>query len=123
MAYEILTGTKSLKATSSLATSQFCFVKLDTSAQIVLAGNGNAAIGVVQDKPAANDPGLVCGPGSITKVQCGGSISAGQQVQSDGSGKAVAAVTGSYVLGWALEAGANNGIATILFQPLGAKLA
>lgn len=121
MAFEIV-RMKSIKATSSLAASQYLFVKLDSNGQIVLCGSGQYAIGVLQDKPAAGDPGAVCGPGDITKVQCGGTINAGGDVSCDSSGKAVAATSGAYVLGQALTAGANLSMATIIYQPKGSKM-
>jgi hypothetical protein len=118
MAYEIV-KTKSIKATTAIP-SQFVFVKLDSNGQIVVAGSGQYAIGVCQDKPGAGDPGAVCYPGDITKVLCGGSFAAGQDVGSDASGNAVAAVTAGAVLGMALSAGASGSIATIIYQPKGA---
>ena len=117
MAYEIV-RMKSIKATSAI-TSQFVFVKLDSSGQIVVCGSNGYAIGVCQDKPGAGDPGAVCYPGDITKVLCGGSFAAGQDVQSDGSGNAVAAVTAGAVLGTALTAGVSGSLADIIYQPKG----
>lgn len=113
---------KSIKATSSLTTKQFCFVKLDSNGQIVLCGNGQYAIGVLQDKPAAGDPGAVCFPGDITKLVLGGTVTAGQDLQSDGNGAAVAAVTGSFVIGQALAGGSSGAIITALYQPKASKL-
>jgi len=121
MAYELV-KLKSIKATGSLAASQFCFVKIDTNGQLALPGAGAYAIGVLQDKPAANDPGAVCFPGDITKVQCGGTITAGQEVATDVNGKAVAAVSGNFVLGVALAAGASGSITDIIYQPKSSKL-
>ena len=121
MAYEIL-KLKSIKATASLAASQFCFVKIDTSGQIALPAAGGYAVGVLQDKPAAGDPGAVCYPGDITKVLCGGTITAGQDVATDVNGKAVAAATGNFILGIALTAGAASGLADIIYQPKASKL-
>lgn len=118
MAYEIV-RMKSIKATSAI-TSQYVFVKLDASGQLVVCGSSQYAIGVCQDKPGAGDPGAVCYPGDITKVLCGGTFAAGQDVASDSSGNAVAAVTAGAVLGMALTAGAAGSIADIIYQPKGA---
>lgn len=120
--FESTIAPRSIKATSTLASSQFFFVKLDSNGQIVVAGNGQNAIGVVQDAPAAGSPGSVCRPGDITKVICGNTVTAGQDVQSDGAGKCVPAVSGSFVLGYALTAGASAGMASIIFQPKASKL-
>ncbi len=121
MAVEIV-RTKSIVATATFAAKQFTFVKIDSSGQLASPSAGGPAIGVIQDKPIAADPGAVCYPGDITKIQCAGSFTAGQYVMTDSGGKAVVATSGSYVLGVALTAGSANFIATIIFQPLGAKL-
>lgn len=122
MAYEIV-RTKSIVATSTLAAGQFHFVKIDANGQIVLCGDGGYAVGVVQDKPGASDPGAVCYPGDITKIMCGGTFSAGDELASDSSGHAVYAVTGDYVLGVALSAGADTKYATMIYQPKAHKIA
>lgn len=121
MAYEIV-KVKSIKATASFASKQFTFVKLDTSGQIATPSSGGYAIGVVQDKPGAGDPGAVCFPGDITKVICGGSFNAGGDVMSDGNGAAVAGTSGSYILGQALTAGVSGFLADIVYQPKASKM-
>lgn len=118
--FEIIHSSKSLDSTDSLVANQFCFVTLDTLGQIVLVSTaGGSAIGVLQDKPGPNDPGFICGPGDITKMQFGGTVAAGQPVASNAFGQAVAATTGQPFLGYALGAGAAGGITHILFQPSG----
>lgn len=119
MALEVLHGMKSIVATASFASKQYTFVTLDSNGQAATPSAGAGAVGVMQDKPAASDPGAVCGPGSITKVVAGGSFNAGDMVMTDGDGKAVVATTGSKVLGRATSSGSANKIATILFQPEG----
>ena len=121
MAYES-NKTVSIKATASLATKQYTFVKLDSSGQITTPSAAASAIGVLQDKPAAGDPGAVCLSGSITKILCGGNFNAGGAVCTDGNGAAVAATSGGYVLGVALSAGATGFITTIIFQPQASKM-
>ena len=118
MAYELL-KTKSIKCGSaSLASYQFSFVKIGSDGLLALPSAGGYAVGVLQDKPVAGDPGAVCFPGDITKVMCGaGGFSAGGDVATDASGYAVAATSGHYALGIALEAGVNGFLATILYQP------
>ncbi len=121
MAIEII-KTKSINATATFSAKQFTFVKIDTSGQLATPGSGAYAVGVIQDKPAAGDPGAVCYPGDITKVQCGGSFTAGQEVMTNSSGQAVVATSGSFVLGVALTAGTLNFLADIIFQPKASKL-
>ncbi len=118
MAYEVL-RMRSFKATGSLASSQFCFVKIDTSGGIALPSAGGYAIGVLQDKPAAGDPGAVCSPGDITKVVSGGAFAAGQGVSTDASGNAIAAISADYQLGIALQAATGSAqTVSILYQPM-----
>ena len=115
---EIL-NTKSIKCgTASLASYQYSFVKIDSSGLLALPSAGGYAVGVLQEKPTAGSPGSVCSPGNVTKVMCGaGGFNAGGDVATDASGYAVAATSGHYVLGIALEAGVNGFLATILYQP------
>jgi hypothetical protein len=122
MASEQIRNTVSIKATASLATKQFSFVKLDSNGQVVIGTSGAYCIGVLQDKPAAGDPASVCLPGNITKVFCGGSFNAGGDVASDTNGAAVAATSGAYVLGQAISAGVASFEAMIVFQPKGSKM-
>ena len=122
MAYENA-RTKSIKATAAFTRpSQYSLVKLDTNGQLAPATAGGYAIGVIQDTPAAGDPGAVCYPGDITKVICGGTFTAGQDVCSDSTGRAVAATSGGYVVGQALTAGAVGFLATIVYQPKASKM-
>lgn len=50
---------------------------------------------------------VIAGPGTIIHVDCGGTITAGAQVEVGASGKAVVLASGVAV-GHALETGANN---------------
>jgi hypothetical protein len=123
MASEIV-RTKSIISTTdqSAATAQYTFQKLDSSGQLVACTAGAYSIGVLQDKPKAKDPGAVCYPGDETKVRCGGSFNAGGDVASDANGNAVAATSGGYVLGQAIDAGVSGFIARIIYQPKGSKM-
>ena len=119
MAYESITAPRSIKATATFASKQFTFVTIDSNGTLATPSAGGYAVGVIQDKPLAADPGSVCRPGDITKVQAGGSFNPGDSVMSDSSGKAVVATSGSYMLGVALAAGADGYDTTIIFQPKG----
>jgi hypothetical protein len=118
MPFETLHSLKSINASVSLAANQFCFVDLNASGQLALSVAGADAIGVLQDKPGAGDPGLVCGPGDITKMQFGGTVAAGAPIISNATGQAVAGTAGSPALGYALQAGAAGAISAVLFQPV-----
>lgn len=118
MAYELIRP-RPFVVGSTFASKQFTFVTLNASAQLATPAAGAYAIGVIQDKPASG-AAQVCGVGDFSKVVCGGSFSAGDNVATDVNGKAVAAVSGDQILGIAMEAGALNKVATILYQPQGA---
>lgn len=118
---EVIKNNKSYVSTADQSANQFKFQKIDSNGQIVLAGTGDDAIGILQDKPKAGQPGSVCGVSDVSQIQCGGSFSAGASISSDSNGKAVAAVTGSAILGKAMTAGASGSNAYMLFQPVGRK--
>jgi hypothetical protein len=103
---------------------QFTFVRLNstpgaTAGQLVTPSLGGNALGVVQNKPLAGEPGQVCGPGDTTKIQCGGTFALGDRISCDASGMAIISVSGDYILGHARTAGAAGQLATIVFQPTG----
>jgi hypothetical protein len=112
-----LVNNRSFIATTSLATSQYCFVKMNTSGGISLAGAGIVAMGVLQDKPGEGDPGAVCSPGDLSKVLLGGTVSAGDYLISDGSGHAIQGGSAGAALGIARSAGDAGDIITMLFMP------
>jgi hypothetical protein len=113
MAFEDPGKCISLPATGDLSASQFCFVKL-SSGSIALCSTGQEAIGVLQDDPAASGRvGSICISG-ISKVKAGGTLTAGQNVGSDSTGRAITPATGGYILGKVLEAAAANEIVACL---------
>ncbi len=82
-----------LEASGNIATSQYRAVKFATSAfQVAAITNGNTErpIGILQNDPnAAGEPAVVavCG---ICKVEYGGSVTAGNSLSIDNSGKLIA---------------------------------
>jgi len=104
---EILSGI-SMKAKVDLSSSQYLFVKVSGDMEVDLAGDGENAIGVLQDKPVLGDYGNV-GVMGVSKVVASAIIAAGAKVASTAAGKAVTAVATKHVLGQALEAAAADG--------------
>jgi len=83
---------------------------------------GQAAIGVLQNAPAAGEAALVR-TGGVSKVIVGtGGITAGDQVQTDATGAAIAAATGDWTLGMCLIGAAAGEYATILVAPSGGQV-
>lgn len=119
MAIEHTLGTVSLVAGADLSAKQYTFVKTNTSGKVVSSGDGERGVGVVQDKPTADKATMIATSG-ISKVLCGGNITNGAAVTSDANGRAVAATTGKQIMGFALEAGANNRIISVLLDRSGA---
>jgi len=119
MAFEILANSLSLPVAADYSSSQFRFMKINSSGQWERAGDGNYADGVLQDDPdTAGHAGSCALSGSVTKVEGGGTITAGNMVASDSVGRCVNAASGDYVLGRALETATTAGQrVTIVFQP------
>lgn len=97
-----------LLAAADLTAKQHYFVAVNTDGKIAVAGDGVAALGVLQNKP---DSGEVADVGTlgVTQVVAGGVVTAGDKVASDASGKAATATTGEYAIGIALGTTAGDG--------------
>ena len=127
----------SFLAGADLRTKQYHFVKTDSAGKVVLAGAGEAAIGVVVNKPNTNEEAAVQVLG-IAKVIAGGSITTGSRVAVDANGQAKAAVAsttktddtgaaadalvGSHAVGILVNTAnvAQNQVAEVLLLHLGA---
>lgn len=122
MAVESTLQTVSIQAGADLSASQFCFVNVNSSGQLALAGVDADIVGVLQDKPnAAGHAGSVAFAGR-SKMLANGTIAAGGRVTSDANGKAIAVASGSAVsAGVALTAGSAGQIIDILIQIAGAQ--
>lgn len=103
MAYEIPVLLATFIAAADLTEKQFFFVKLDGNGAVVLAANGQRAIGVLQNKPDDTEEAQVMMLG-ITKVVGGAAGTIPGLVASDANGKAVDAASTDQTLGEWLEA-------------------
>ena len=121
-----------------MTNDQFLFVQLGSDGYLNIAGAGQRALGVVQDNnvgTASQPIGCEVRCGGTSKIMAGGTFAAGDLLASDASGKAVKytaatvftgtpySVSGSQVLGIAVEAGTSGQLTTILFQPSGVAAA
>lgn len=125
----------SFVAGADLSTHQFKAVKLSAAKTVVLAGLGEAAIGVLQNKPGNGESATVRVYG-VTKIKAGGAIAAGDAIKSSAAGLALAAaaattntsdagaaadpLVGSHVLGRALVAGVSGDVVEMLIVHAGA---
>lgn len=85
---------------------------------------GPLTLGVVQNAPNSGQFATVAYAGP-SKVVAGAAISYGTLLTCDGSGRAIACVSGSYVIGRAIEgaAAAGNVISAVLFAVGGRQVA
>jgi len=120
MAYEEALKRITLLAGADLSSSQYCFVKLNSSGQVVVAGADDRAIGVLQDTPAASGRAACVGIDGVSKVLFGGTVSKGAAVTSDANGKAVALTSGdAYSHGIARDGGHDGEVQAVILQPIG----
>lgn len=92
-------------AASDLTGKENIFLAVQTDGRLDVAGNGGLVIGVAYEVDIVNRP-VTAVYGSNSKVVVGTAVTAGQQIASDGAGKAKPALTTNYVVGIALESGA-----------------
>lgn len=118
MAYGIPVLDISLEAVADLQTNQYLFIVVDGDGLAALAGDGEPAIGVLQNKPgeATDEEGEAASVRvyGVSKVVAGETIAPGEEVASDGNSKAKVAGSGDRVCGVALLGGDVDEIISIL---------
>lgn len=102
------------------AISKFRIVKhgaADGVAALAVAG-ADASFGVTDSLGAqgANDPVDVI-RGGIASVTYGGTVTRGDPLTADSEGRAVKAVTGNRIIGFAEESGVANDIGSVFISP------
>jgi hypothetical protein len=103
MATMLSRDTRTFVAGSDLTAAQFKFVSLAADGQVdVTAAAGGNAIGILSNNPDVGQAATVTVSGGYM-VEAGGTITAGDQVQSSATGTALLAATSDVVLGYALE--------------------
>lgn len=94
----------------------FRFVKVTGGGTVGLAGAGEDAVGVVQNKPQGEDHAATVAIRGVSNVLLGtGGITAGAEVESAANGLGVAQSAGAS-LGVAIEAGAEGEIVPVLLR-------
>jgi len=126
MAKQQMVEPLTLPAGADLSSDQFKYVKLNSSGQVVLAGDGEYAVGVLMNKPSAAGQAAEVAPlsqGSIYKVAAGGALATiGTELASDATGRAAAAATGERLTGIQLSvAGGAGEVIEVLNVTLGRK--
>lgn len=94
-----------VQAGADLSAKQFLFVDVGTGGQLaVVASAGADCIGVLQNAPAAAGRDGQVAIAGVTKVLAGGTVTAGDKIQSDANGAAItAATTAHHVVGKAMK--------------------
>lgn len=108
-----------LPANADLSTKQYFFVNLTNSSgtgRVALAGDGEFAIGVLQNKPSAAGDAAKVAISGIAKVEAGGAITAGNPVAVDASGNAVAASSGDIVVAVAVNSAVDGDVVEVLLD-------
>ena len=109
-----------LKASGDLSAAQFYIMTLDTDGKAKLADDPDdpveALIGILQNKPDAEDEPAVIRISGIAKVKGGATINEGVWVTCDSVGKLAAAVANDNVIGITIEAAADGKISQILLK-------
>ena len=122
MAYQQAQTNITLKAGADLSAKQYFFVKIDANGDAVLAGNGENAIGVLQNAPASGEAANIAVAG-VSKVIIGDttSLDSGVVISSDADGKATIGVSTDFALAILIEdTTANDDVVSCLIQKTGA---
>jgi hypothetical protein len=103
------------EAGADLSAKQFRFVEIASDEQVdAVSSAGGSAIGVLQNDPSAAGRAATIAVAGVTKVVAGGTVAAGNKVQSDASGDAILAASADHVLGRALTGGADGELIEVL---------
>ena len=114
-----------LTAAASLNHHQYGVVRfaaattVNICSEVLKGGALKGPIGILQNKPYANEAAEVCWAG-LSKVFAGGTITAGAPISYDGSGHVIDAVSGDVVIGRAMEAATTAGekVTAMIFPPI-----
>lgn len=121
MAYEEILQSITLEADADLSGVQYRFVTVTGVHTCgAIAASGVRADGVLQNDPAASGRAATVAFSGVSKVEAGGTVTAGDEVAVDGTGRAVTAATGNQIVGLALSSGAATELISVLLQYRGA---
>ena len=102
-----------LIAADDFSAKQYYACKVNSSGQAAVCGDGENAVGIMQDAPEAGYSGAVMCLG-ISFAKYGDTVAAGANLASDSAGRLVTSGGSDCVVGIALEAGAVNEIHPVL---------
>ena len=114
MGYEIpVFNLGTLVAAANLSTKQFYAVKVDSAGKIAIAGAGENAIGILQNKPTS---GLVASVETlgVSKAKYGDTVTAGQNLMVKSDGTLIPHTGTNAVIAVALVSGVADDIGTVI---------
>lgn len=110
MAFQIPGFSMSLPASADLSAFQHHFVEVDANGRLTVSNAaGESVFGVLQNDPAAIDQSGAVMLNGVSKVVAGAAVTVGALVQTNASGRAIAALSADFVVGRALEAAGGDG--------------
>lgn len=95
-----------LVAGADLTAAQGLAVKLDAAGDVVLAGAGEFAEGILTNAPASGEAAAIAGPGSSAVAVAGAAVLQDAELTPDANGKLVTATPTDFVIGIAVNAAA-----------------
>lgn len=95
-------------AAADLSASQYCGVDYNSSGQAALPSAGGRCVGVLNNDPAAVGRAATIQIGGVARMKLGGTVTAGENVKVDSSGRAVTAAAGEEAFGVCRLGGAIN---------------
>lgn len=98
-----------LVAGADLSAKQFYAVKLNSAGEVVLAGDGELSIGLLQNKPVSGEACEIDMDGISKAVMGGTTANANTKLASDGNGKLITAASGKHVVAILLAPSAVSG--------------
>jgi hypothetical protein len=104
----------SYEAGADLSALQFHFLVMSDDGQVDGAGDGAAAIGVLQNAPDAAGKVAEIAISGVVKVVAGATIDEGNLVASANDSEAIPAATGDVVLGIAMTGGDAGELVEVL---------
>ena len=119
---------QSFKAAANYSANQYYLMYISGDNTVTLCGAAGLVIGIMYGKPEKDAYGdVLTASGVMAKVIVGDTVVAGNLLESDASGRAVAftydsnGANATYSIGRAVTGGAENGIITVLtgFCPAG----
>ena len=112
---------QSFKAAADYSDKQYYLMYISASETVTICGEKGLVIGIMYGKPELGAYGdVLTAPGVMAKVIVGDTVAAGDLLESDSAGRAVAFTYASggthetYTVGRAVTGGAENGIITVL---------